>query len=70
MKARTGVINARERAVRPPGRPAMFNRFMVGVNIEQEYLFKMREINRSELINSLLKKHFDEEETRTVQPND
>lgn len=61
MKARTGVINARERASRLPGRPAMFNRFMVGVNIEQEYLFKMRELNRSELINSLLKKHFDAE---------
>ena len=61
MKARKGVINATERASRPVGRPAMFNRFMVGVNIEQEYLFKMRELNRSELINSLLKKHFDEE---------
>lgn len=69
MKARKGVINAMERATRPVGRPITFNRFLVSVNIERDYLMKMRELNRSELINSLLKKHFDEESKGTIPAN-
>lgn len=46
---------------RKPGRPKSHNRVSSSVYIDTEFLFKMRELNRSELINSLLKKHFDAE---------
>lgn len=55
---------------RPPGRPRQHSRISSSVYIDTELLFKMRELNRSELINSLLKKHFDaegEEKKGTVQ---
>jgi len=43
------------------GRKKIYNRTLVTINIENEYLIKMREFNRSYFINQLLKKHFENE---------
>lgn len=50
-----------------PGRPKGAESTAVSVLIHNKHLFKMREMNRSYFINSLLEKHFNEEAKGAIQ---
>lgn len=63
------MLKANNMDKKKPGRPKIMDGATVSVYIASKYLFKMREMNRSFLINSLLEKYFNEEEKGTVQPN-